>query len=102
MADYKKFRTKRDVEGSLTRALVTSAKKHQEIAELEKRLKTAVGGLRSIAYGYAQTWPNCSSREVAKQALLDCGGEKYESLENNGLEVGRTKGSETKINNKGE
>jgi len=42
----------------------------------ESRLKTAIGGLRSIAYGDAQTWPNCSSREVAKQALLDCGGEK--------------------------
>lgn len=41
-----------------------------------KRLKTAIGGLRSIAYGEAHTWPNCSSREVAKQALLDCGGEK--------------------------
>jgi len=42
-----------------------------------KRLKTAIGGLRSIAYGEAHTWPNCSSREVAKQALADCGGEKY-------------------------
>ncbi len=48
----------------------------QEIYDLRKRLKTAIGGLRSIAYGDAQTWPNCSSREVAKQALLDCGGEK--------------------------
>jgi hypothetical protein len=42
-----------------------------------KRLKLAIGGLRSIAYGDAQTWPNCSSREVAKQALKDCGGEKH-------------------------
>lgn len=42
-----------------------------------KRLKTAIGGLRSIAYGDASTWPKCSSREVAKQALADCGGEKH-------------------------
>lgn len=44
--------------------------------KLAKRLKIAIGGLRSIAYGDASTWPNRSSREVAKQALLDCGGEK--------------------------
>lgn len=45
---------------------------------LRKRLTKAIGGLRSIAYGDAQTWPNCSSREVAKQALNDCGGEKHD------------------------
>jgi hypothetical protein len=49
----------------------------KEVAELRARLKTAIGGLRSIAYGDAQTWPNCSAREVAKQALKDCGGEKH-------------------------
>lgn len=43
---------------------------------IEKRLKIAIGALRSIAYGDAKTWPNCSSREVAKQGLADCGGEK--------------------------
>lgn len=48
----------------------------QTNATLVKRLTNAIGGLRSIAYGDAQTWPNCSSREVAKQALQDCGGEK--------------------------
>jgi hypothetical protein len=56
-------------------AFLTSRPK-RESGEVEKRLKTAIGGLRSIAYGDAQTWPNCSSREVAKQALADCGGEK--------------------------
>ncbi len=50
----------------------------KETAALRTRLKTAIGGLRSIAYGDAQTWPKCSSREVAKQALKDCGGEKNE------------------------
>lgn len=48
----------------------------RESSEDTKRLKLAIGGLRSIAYGDAQTWPNCSSREVAKQTLMDCGGEK--------------------------
>lgn len=84
MTDFRKFRTKRDVEGSLTRALVTSAKLHQEIVSLDKRLKTAIGGLRSIAYGEAHTWPNCSAREVAKQVLLDCGGEKSAQIEEEG------------------
>lgn len=42
-----------------------------------KRLKIAIGGLRSIAYGDPRTWPNCNAVDVAKQALLDCGGEKY-------------------------
>lgn len=40
------------------------------------RLKKAIGALRSIAYGEAHSWPNCSAREVAKQGLIDCGGEK--------------------------
>jgi hypothetical protein len=56
---------------------MTSAKQNREIVDLQKRLKLAIGGLRSIAYGDASTWPNCSSREVAKQALKDSGGEKY-------------------------
>lgn len=43
---------------------------------LEKRLKISIGGLRCIAYGDAMTWPSQSAREVAKRALLDCGGEK--------------------------
>lgn len=49
---------------------------YEDGIKLRRRLAKAIGGLRSIAYGDAQTWPNCSSREVAKQALLDCGGEK--------------------------
>jgi hypothetical protein len=57
-------------------AMVNMENMDEEIQSLRSRLKTAIGGLRSIAYGDATTWPNCSSREVAKQALLDCGGEK--------------------------
>lgn len=59
---------------SVTRNLVFALKGEGIVHDLKK----AIGGLRSIAYGDAQTWPNCSSREVAKRALLDCGGEKYE------------------------
>ena len=44
--------------------------------DLRKRLKTAIGGLRSIAYGDARTWPKEDARLVAIQALEDCGGEK--------------------------
>lgn len=60
----------------------------QTNAALVKRLKIAIGGLRSIAYGDAETWPNCSSREVAKQALRDCHGEKSNSIEVDGGDNG--------------
>lgn len=44
--------------------------------KLRQRLKLAIGGLRSIAYGVPHTWPNADPREVARQALRDCQGEK--------------------------
>jgi hypothetical protein len=51
--------------------------KDAEVArKLRQRLKVAIGGLRSIAYGVPHTWPNANPREVAKQALKDCSGEK--------------------------
>lgn len=53
----------------------------RESGNLENRLKTAIGGLRSIAYGDARTWPKEDARLVAIQALEDCGGEKGNGIE---------------------
>jgi len=57
--------------------MVAPMSKDAEVArKLRQRLKVAIGGLRSIAYGVPHTWPKADPREVAKQALSDCRGEK--------------------------
>lgn len=55
--------------------------RHDIYEGIKKRLKIAIGGLRSIAYGKAETWPDCSPQKVAKQALSDCGEEKNTEIE---------------------
>jgi hypothetical protein len=56
---------------------IVEPSKSKKLEKSQKRLRIAIGGLRSIAYGDAATWLNCSSRDVAKQGLKDCGGEKH-------------------------